>query len=391
MELTESRVPALVLGEGNSALGALRALGRRGVRCHVAPAATDFVRRSRWYAAWPGRSSPQLSSLLDSAGGETAILVPCSDPWVLAVSGLPPSLATRFPSSVPPRAALETLVNKGAFADLLARQGIPHPRTVRLRAASDVRGLPAELLGRAFLKPADSHAFQQRFERKAFRFTSVAEAETLAAEALSAGLEVMVQEYVPGPPSAHYFLDGFVDRHGRLSACFARQRLRMWPPDFGNSSAMVSVPLAEVAPAHASIEALLSVVRYRGIFSAEFKRDPRDGLFRILEVNARAWKFVDFAAGCGVDVSHMAYKDALGLPVDPVLSYKVGATCVDAYFDRPACAALHRRGELSLAEWARFWLRARPVTFAWDDPLPGLAWILDRLLSLRRRSPEGER
>ena len=78
------------------------------------------------------------------------------------------------------------------------------------------RRLPDDLLERAFLKPADSHAFQIRFGRKAFRFTGVDEAERLAAEARAAGLEVMAQEYLPGPPTAHWFVDGFVDREGRM-------------------------------------------------------------------------------------------------------------------------------------------------------------------------------
>jgi predicted ATP-grasp superfamily ATP-dependent carboligase len=278
-------------------------------------------------------------------------------------------------------------VDKGRLAAELSRLGVPYPRTVRLGAAADVRRLPEDGLAGAFLKPADSHAFQREFGRKAFRFASAGEAEGLAARALTAGLEVMVQEYVPGPPTAHYFLDGFVDRQGRVTAWFARQRLRMWPADFGNSSALVSVPLAEMEAARAGLERFLVAQRYRGIFSAEFKKDPRDGVFRLLEINARAWKFVDFAAACGVDVCHMAYRDALGLPVEPVSSYRIGATCVDAYFDRPACAAARRRGELSLLGWAHFWAGARPVTFTWDDPGPAVAWLFARLFRRAGEDP----
>ena len=246
-----------------------------------------------------------------------------------------------------------------------------------------MRSLPGDLLSRGFLKPADSYAFQRRFGRKAFRFSTPEEAESQVAQALDAGLEVLVQEYLPGPPDAHYFVDGFVDRTGTTRARFARRRLRMWPADFGNSSALVSVPPGEVAPALATLDALLPAVGYRGTFSAEFKRDPRDGDFKILEVNARAWKFVDFAAGCGVDVCFLSWRDALGLPVETVGSYRVGATCVDAYFDRVPCLEEHRRGDLGLVEWARFWLGSRKITFAWDDPRPGLSWFVGQLGSGR--------
>ena len=74
---------------------------------------------------------------------------------------------------------------------------------------------------------------------------------------------------------------------------------------------------------------LLARVNYRGIFSAEFKRDARDGQYRILEVNTRAWTYVEFASRCGVNVCEMAWQDALGLPVTAASpSYPVGAGCV---------------------------------------------------------------
>jgi predicted ATP-grasp superfamily ATP-dependent carboligase len=305
---------------------------------------------------------------------------------VLAASELPPELAARFSASVPPPAALGALVNKACLHDWLSELGVPSPRTTRLRAARDLNGVPDDLLARSFLKPADSYTFQTRCGRKALWFGSLAEARCALEDALADGCELLLQEYVPGPPTAHHFVDGFVDRHGRITAMFARQRLRMWPPDFGDSSAMVSVPLDAVAPAVGSLETLLHSVSYRGIFSAEFKRDARDGVFRLLDVNARVWKYVDFAASCGVDVCRMAYDDAMGKDVDAVRGYTIGATCVDVYFDRMPCFRLFRERRLGLVEWARCWLRSHQIAWAWDDPLPGLSWAAAFALPWARRS-----
>ena len=46
----------------------------------------------------------------------------------------------------------------------------------------------------------------------------------------------------------------------------------------------------------------------------EFKRDPRDGRFCLMEVNARHWKWHGLAARCGVNLSYVAYRDAIGDP-----------------------------------------------------------------------------
>jgi len=75
---------------------------------------------------------------------------------------------------------------------------------------------------------------------------------------------------------------------------------------------------------------------YRGIFSGWFRQDPRDGRYKLLEINARVWWFVEYAGRCGLDVCAMSYLDALGERVEDVTEYPVGARFVQAYFDFPA-------------------------------------------------------
>jgi hypothetical protein len=95
-------------------------------------------------------------------------------------------------------------------------------------------------------------------------------------------------EFVPGSPDAGYFLDGFRDRSGRITAMFARRRLRMHPGKLGNSTFIESVPLRNLQGAIFALEYLLEQMSYRGIFSAEFKYDLRDRTFKRIEINALA-------------------------------------------------------------------------------------------------------
>ena len=46
----------------------------------------------------------------------------------------------------------------------------------------------------------------------------------------------------------------------------------------------------------------------------EFKRDPRDGRFKLMEVNPRFWLWHGLAASLGVDFARIAYHDLLGRP-----------------------------------------------------------------------------
>src|SRR5438045_6775272 len=147
---------------------------------------------------------------------------------------------------------------------------------------------------------------------------------------------MMLPDDMSGLLTNHSFINGFIDRSGIVSAMLARQRLRMSPPDFGNSTLMVTVPMSETGDAAKTLRTLFADIHYRGIFSAEFKRDERDGSYNLIEVNARAWWYVDFAARCGVNVCKLAIADALGQPVQPVPDYAVGRRCVFPYYDLEA-------------------------------------------------------
>jgi D-aspartate ligase len=376
--------PALILGGRYLwGLAMIRSLGRRGVPVYATGTKGSFVAHSRWHRAVPGAwgEAPSPATLGDYLAGvprDGMVLIPTTDDWTLAVARLPAPVAARFPASLPSLGSLEALIDKGRFAATLERLGVPHPRTVRVDLEGDRADLPADAFADAFLKPCDSQAFRRRFDVKALRFRTPEEALTLARQARSAGLELMLQEYVPGPPSHHFMVEGFVDRTGRVCGRFVRQRLRMFPPDFGDSTYMVSVPLDRVRPALEPLDRLLADLSFRGVFEAEFKYDARDGQFKLLEVNARPWYFIGFAADCGVDFCAMAYRDALGLAVEPVHAYEPGRHCVVGA-DRHACWALFRQGQLGAWAWLYSWLGARQMLFAWDDPMPGLVRILRSL------------
>lgn len=376
---------ALVLGcDIGNCLAAVRALGRKKIPLAVTGADGGLVSRSRWYRPWPaaGSSQPEPGNLAQylaaadlPAGG---VLIPCTDDWVRAVSRLPAAGGTRASLcwSVPPADAAEACLDKARFAETLERLDLSRPRTW-----FPDRGQmpPAEALTGCFVKPCDSSAFSARFEAKGFRFHSAAEAEQVIEKCRAAGLAVIVQELIPGPATQHHFLDGFVDRHGNVSALFARHRLRSQQA-LGNSSCLVSIDPAVMREPAAELRRLLAAIGYRGVFSAEFKLDPRDNRFKFIEVNTRVWGDMGLALRCGVDVVEMMYLDAQGLAVPPVTKYKIGQHWVGLYKDRAAAGKLVREGLLTRSEWARQWKSATFDLLSVDDPRPAFydAWCRAR-------------
>jgi D-aspartate ligase len=312
--------------------------------------------------------------------------MPCSDFWARTVAALPAEVRARYPASIAPLEALDILVDKGRFGATLDRLQLPHPTTRPMTSVADLDEVADAALESSFLKPVHSQQFFARFGVKAFLISSREDAREKLSECVSAGLEMTLQEYIPGPPTNHHFIDGFVDRGGVIRALFARQRLRMSPPDFGNSTLMVSVPLEQTGDAIETLRTLFADIRYRGIFSAEFKRDARDSTFNLIEVNARPWWYVEFAARCGVDVCRLALQDARHQRVETIPTYAVGRRCVFPYYDLHAVRAERAAGRLGAAQWARSWLGAYQPVFRWSDPMPALGEVA-RLLRTRIGRP----
>lgn len=367
----------------------VRSLGAAGIPLFVFGAQGTFVTSSRHYRTHPMLSrgdleENRLAEFLGSLGNERAVLIPCSDDWLRAVAGLRPDLSERFVSSLPPRSVVEDVADKERFRGLLTALDLPRPRTRLLERIEDFEGLEDEAFPQAILKPCNSQAFARAYNAKAFRPRTRAEAEACWNRARGDGHALLFQEYIPGPATEHYFIDGFVDRRGRPCAVFARRRIRMEPLALGNSTHTVSIPVTQIQPAADDILRLLREVSYRGIFSVEFKRDPRDGLYKFLEINGRPWWYIGFATHCGLDMARMAYDDALGRDVAPVTSYEIGAKCTYLHFDLRAARRMIRAGELGAASWLASIRGSYWPVFSWKDVGPAVADTWSSVLKILR-------
>ena len=374
--LPRAEVPALVLGHGITQLGVLRHLSKAGIPVFAVNEPEDFVRHSRYYRAMPGLRTPpsprRLLDLLSHCPFPRAVLVPCADDWLEAVAALPPEWREYFPASVSAPELVRVLTDKWLFAELLAQYAIPRPRTICVQSIEEAEALPEEFFAGAFLKPRDSLAFSRRYKVKVFTAENKKEALRHLRRAFADGLAIMLQEFIPGPPEEHYLIEGFVDRHGAMTV-LGRRRLRMHPQRFGNSCFMESVPMRKVQGAVDSLQKLFAAAGFRGLCGCEFKLDPRDGQFKLIEINGRPWWHLDFAEHCGLPVARMAYWDALGVDVPQVKKYRAGRRGVILSQDWQAYRTLSKEGKLSFASWLTSCLFAHDLIFRWSDPLPALA------------------
>ena len=95
---------------------------------------------------------------------------------------------------------------------------------------------------------------------------------------------------------------------------FNRQELKQVPPEVGTCRVGEAVWVQEVVDAGLRF---LRGLGFHGISQVEFKRDPRDGRFKLMEINPRLWQWHGLAAATGVDLPLIAYRDLTGEQVAP--------------------------------------------------------------------------
>jgi predicted ATP-grasp superfamily ATP-dependent carboligase len=204
---------------------------------------------------------------------------------------------------------------------------------------------------------------------------------------------MLLQECIPGPDTQLVFSLTYLTRAGEPLAMFTGRKLRQFPPRFGTSSMAESRWDPEVAELSLTI---LSALGYVGYASVEFKRDPRDGQLRIIEVTGRTWYPHGLATRCGINLPWLAYRDCLDLPVERPLGFPSAVKWIDEDRDLRSALAYRRRGELTLAGWlASYRGRRTYARAAWDDPAPFLhtvrRWASAALQAVARRLRERRR
>ena len=278
---------------------------------------------------------------------------------------------------------IEKLTNKGKFYKMLKKLDLPHPKTYFPTDISDVEKISKEITYPYIVKPEFSLSFGKDFHVKVFKANSAKELVMAYNKATSSGHEVVIQEVIPGSDTNVYGLGSYVNYKSEPIGIFIYKKIRGYPKGFGTCNFVESVWEPEVFKLGTQ---LIQNINYHGISEIEFKKDLRDDKFKIIEVNARTWWQNRLAARCGVDVSYMAYMDAIGKDAKKIISKKEGVKWLYMSNDLRSSFESMSKGELSFTEWINS-LRGEKeyATFAWDDPVPFFVSLFNLSSALLRR------
>jgi predicted ATP-grasp superfamily ATP-dependent carboligase len=121
---------------------------------------------------------------------------------------------------------------------------------------------------------------------------------------------------------------------------------------------------------------LLSELSFHGVSGTEYKRDARDGRLKLMEVNARHWLHHPLATAAGVNLSHIAYCDALGRPIEGARQND-GVRWADMTHEVRDSLCEIARGEMSLGTWFAGLRNVQvDAVYSVGDPAPAFRSLL---------------
>ena len=372
---------AVVMGGDYQGLGIVRSLGRQGIPICILDDEHSISRYSR-YATYGVRVPDlrnenkvvetllNLAQRLDLKGW---VLFPTRDELVTALSRQRSALSEFFRVPTPRWDTIKWVWNKRNTYWLARELNIPIPETWFPDTPADVDEIttPFPLA----LKPGVKENFLYATKAKAWRANTPTELRELfvrASEVTGPG-HILVQSLIPGDGRNQFAYCAFF-KDGKAVGSIVSQRLRQHPREFGRASTYVET--IDLPVLESLSERFLRAIDYYGLVEVEFKLDPRDGQYKLLDVNARTWGYHTLGPSAGVDFPYMLYLDQLGKAPEPSRG-KPGLSWIRLLTDVPTGILEVIGGHLRLRDYLdslrNFHTEA---VFTSEDPLPSVVECL---------------
>ncbi len=377
---------AILLGGGINTLSVSRSLGRQGVEVLSLSLPPSHVQYSR-YAQWiPMDASVDVQTQwlewLTTKKGRYrgSVVLACGDDALEFLAIHRKDLEEDYLLDLTNDRILMAMLDKAQTYAIAKAANVPAPDVWVVNTMAEVEEILERIKYPCGLKPRVSHVFKQHFDLKLFVVHGPEELLRVFTEVSKFDVEMLVTEIIPGGEERYCSYYTYIDENGKPLFHFTKRKLRQYPNGFGYGTYHATDWNPEVA------EMGLRFCKgsgLRGLANVEFKRDPRDGLLKLMECNHRFTESNELVKASGLDLGLLVYNRLTQRPLPPLSGYKKGLYLVRPVQDFLAFRSLNKKRELTWSGWIRSLMhRQRFVYFSWSDPLP---FVYSSLIFIRRQ------
>ena len=377
--------PVIVLSTNKMGLGVIRGLGVMGV-----PIIAIYYDRNemgylsryvkeRIYAPHPERLEDQFVDLLMQVAARFggSLLIPTDDTTLATVSRHKSLLKDHYIVACTEWAITERFIDKKHTYALAEAVGVPAPKTIIAQSIEDLVRYDQTAQYPCLVKPVQGHRYYEQFKTKMVQVDSFDQMLLTYRQAADAGFEVMLQEIIPGDDTHgvnynSYFWDG------EALAEFTAQQVRNGPPEFGSPRVVLSKHIPEVIEPGRRI---LRALGFYGFSCTEFKMDPRDGVYKLMEVNGRHNRSSLLAIRCGINFPWLQYQHLVNGELPSACDFESGVYWSDIVRDVGYSLTYRRQERYSPGQYVKPY--REPHVFANFDPRDPIPIVKEWMSVLR--------
>lgn len=249
------------------------------------------------------------------------VLIPSNDHAVYNISKNLERLKPFYKTTIPGLDIIEQIYNKANLLELAKKLEVPIPETYYFENAQSV--YLEKLKYPVLTKGKKGLNFYKSLKRKAFL---AADSQKLKQQLIQIQEKfpldfTFTQELIPfNGTNKTISFTAFCDK-GEIKTHWMGVKLREHPLQFGTATFTKSV-YVEDCLIHS--RKLLKALNYTGVCEVEFLLDPRDGQYKLIEINARTWLWVGHAIANGINFPLYIFKYLNGQKIEYPTSYQLG-------------------------------------------------------------------
>jgi len=288
------------------------------------------------------------------------VLIPTADKFILPLNDFSEELSEHFYFTIPKDGILRKLTSKRYSYELAIKHGFPAPKTCFVKDVEELNRFASDVEFPCILKPEFPESWRSGFleeyclGEKVIFVNSPDEVLEKYDTIKKYDDRVIVQEIIKGEDyNLHYFVS-YMDKNQSCTGSFTGIKERVVPPHFGSAS-YVNIKYNEELEDQAV--KWLKKMKFWGISGVEVKKDERDNLYKLIEVNPRYGLWDEIGTKFGIDVAMMSYKELLGEKIEPVENKNTDIRWISVHRDLRASAEYISQGIIPLGKIAESYLK----------------------------------
>jgi D-aspartate ligase len=271
---------------------------------------------------------------------------------------------------------------------IASKAGVPSPATLFPQNLEDVLNYGAQIKFPVMLKGIYGNRLQERTGKKMVCARSREDLIKMYKELEDPEQpNLMLQELIPGGDDQVHIFNGYFNADSDCLAAFTGYKVRQCPIHVGCASLGEYRWNDEVADITVKF---MKAIGYRGVLDIGYRLDPRDGRYKVLDVNPRVGQaFRIFVAENGMDVVRALYMDLTGQQLLPIVPREGRRWIIEDYDFIFSILSYYLEGSLTFGQWLRSFKGLEECAwFDLHDPLPFIKMAQGYIKRLVKRGPQ---